>query len=82
MEKKTEFYLIQSFTGELICKGTNLNEVVKPALAIASTGNYGIYRCWCEDNRLYIDAGPKVFYVIADTLEGVEILKNRMKGDK
>ena len=82
MEKKTEFYLIQSFTGELICKGTDLNEVVKPALIIASTDNYGIYRCLCEDNRLYIDAGPKVFYVIADTLEGVEILKNRMKGDK
>ena len=82
MEKKTEFYLIQSFTGELICQGTDLNEVMKPALAIASTDNYGIYRCWYEDNRLYIDAGPKVFYVIADTLEGVEILKNQMKGDK
>ena len=64
MEKKTEFYLIQSFTGELICQGTDLNEVVKPALIIASTDNYGIYRCWYEDNRLYIDAGPKVFYVI------------------
>ena len=82
MEKKTEFYLIQSFTGELICQGTDLNEVVKPALIIASTDNYGIYRCWYEDNRLYIDAGPKVFYVIADTSEGVEILKNQMKGDK
>ena len=82
MEKKTEFYLIQSFTGELICQGTDLNEVVKPALIIASTDNYGIYRCWYEDNRLYIDAGPKVFYVITDTAEGVEILKNRMKGDK
>ena len=82
MEKKTKFYLIECFTGEVICVGTDLNEVVKPALAIASTDNYGIYRCWCEDNRLYIDAGPKVFYVIADTSEGVEILKNRMKGDK
>lgn len=82
MEKKTEYYLIQSFTGELICKGTDLNEVVKPALTIASADNCGIFRCWCEDNRLYIDAGPEVFYVIADTSEGIEILKNRMKGDK
>ncbi len=80
MEKKTEFYLIQSFTGELICKGTDLNEVIKPALAIASTDNCGMFRCWCdEDNRLYIDAGPEVFYVITDTSKGVEMLKNRMK---
>ena len=82
MEKKTKFYLIECFTGEVICEGTDLNEVVKPATDTAVTQNYGIYRCWYEDNRLYLDAGPKVFYVIADTLEGVEILKNRIKGDK
>ena len=76
---KMEFYLIESFTGELICKGTDLNEVMKPAFTVAFTDNYGILRCWYENNRLYIDAGPKMFYVITDTLKGVEMLKNQMK---
>lgn len=82
MEKKTKFYLIECFTGEVIYEGTDVKEVMKPAMDIAVTQNYGIYRFWYEDNRLYLDAGPRLFYVITDTSEGVEILKNQMKGDK
>ncbi len=82
MENVNRFYLIESFTGEVISEGENLNEVMKPAWEVASVRNCGISRCWYMDNRLYIDAGPRVFYVIASALEGVEVLKNRMKGNE
>lgn len=78
MEKKTRFYLIECFTGEVICEGTDAKEVMKPATDIAVTRNCGIYRFWYEDNRLYLDAGPRLFYVIADNLEDMEKLVKQM----
>ena len=65
MENRTTFYLIDEYTGELICKGVNYMDVIKPALNLAYEQNYGLIRYWI-DKKLYIDAGPRMFYIIAD----------------
>lgn len=65
MQGKTNFYLIDSFTGEVVSEGDNFMDVVKPAFKVSSEQNHGFIRYWV-DKKLYIDAGPRVFYIIAD----------------
>ena len=65
MQSKTNFYLIDSFTGEVVSEGDNFMDVVKPAFKVSSEQNHGFIRYWV-DKKLYIDAGPRVFYIIAD----------------
>ena len=81
MENRTTFYLIDEYTGELICKGVNYMDVIKPALNIAYEQNCGLIRYWF-DKKLYIDAGPRVFYIIADTDEGMKFLQNKLSGEE
>lgn len=84
MENKTTFYLINEYTGELICKGVNYMDVIKPAFNLSREQNYGLIRYWFEpkEKRLYVDAGPEVFYIIADTKEGMEFLQNKLSGEE
>lgn len=65
MQSKTNFYLIDSLTGEVVSEGDNFMDVIKPAFKLSSEQNHGFIRYWV-DRKLYIDAGPRVFYVIAD----------------
>ena len=81
MENRTTFYLIDEYTGELICKGVDYMNVIKPALNLAYEQNYGLIRYWF-DKKLYIDAGPRVFYIIADTDEGMKFLQNKLSGEE
>ena len=81
MENKTTFYLIDEYTGELICKGINYMNVIKSALNFAHKQNCGLIRYWF-DKKLYIDAGPRVFYIIADTDEGMKFLQDKLLGEE
>ena len=76
MENKTKFYLIECYTGELLESGTDFQKIVEIPKSVAKQDNYGLMRYWfeSEEKRLYIDAGPIVYYVIADTKEGTDSL--------
>ena len=76
MQGKTNFYLVDSRTGELLESGTDFQKVVEIPKSVAEAHNCGLVRCWfeSEEKRLYIDAGPVVYYVIADTKEGTNSL--------
>ena len=78
MENKTKFYLIECYTGELIESGTDVQKIIEIPKSIAKQHNYGLIRYWFEpeEKRLYIDAGPIVYYVIADTKEGTNSLSD------
>ena len=65
MQSKTNFYLIDSLTGEVVSEGDNFMDVIKPAFKLSNEQNCGFIRYWV-DKKLYIDAGPIVFYIIAD----------------
>lgn len=84
MENKTTFYLIEEYTGELVCKGVNYTDVIKPALNLSREQNCGLIRYWFEpeEKRLYIDAGPVVYYVIADTKEGMKFLQDKLSEEE
>lgn len=78
MENKTTFYLIECYTGELLESGTDFQKIVEIPKSVAKQHNYGLMRYWfeSEEKRLYIDAGPIVYYVIADTKEGTNSLSD------
>lgn len=78
MENKTKFYLIECYTGELLESGTDFQKVVEIPKSVAEAHNCGLMRYWfeSEEKRLYIDAGPIVYYVIADTKEGTNSLSD------
>ena len=78
MENKTKFYLIECYTGELLESGTDFQKIVEIPKSVAKQHNYGLMRYWfeSEEKRLYIDAGPIVYYVIADTKEGTNSLSD------
>ena len=65
MQSKTNFYLVDYHTGEVVSEGDNFMDVIKPAFKLSSEQNHGLIRYWV-DKKLYIDAGPRLFYIFAD----------------
>ena len=84
MQSKTNFYLVDCRTGELLESGTDFQKVVEIPKSVAEAYNCGLVSCWFEpeEKRLYIDAGPVVYYVIADTNEGYDSLLDLFFGGK
>ena len=84
MQGKTNFYLVDCHTGELLESGTDYQKVIEIPKSVAEAHNCGLVRCWFEpeEKRLYIDAGPVVYYVIADTNEGYDSLLDLFFGGK
>ena len=78
MENKTKFYLIECYTGELLESGTDFQKIVEIPKSVAKQHNYGLMRYWfeSEEKRLYIDAGPIVYYVNTNTKEDTNSLSD------
>ena len=80
MQSKTNFYLVDYHTGEVVSEGDNFMDVIKPAFKAAEQ-NHGLIRYWV-DKKLYIDAGTRVFYIIADGDVDTESLLNLLGGEE
>lgn len=65
MQSKTNFYLVDYRTGIVVSEGDNFMNVIKSAFEVSNEQNHGLIRYWV-DEKLYIDAEPRVFYIIAD----------------
>lgn len=76
-KEEVKFYLVDSDTGEMIVEGINYQEVIQPVVKIARKENGGLIRQWLVEKRLYIDAGPKVFYIISNTSDGIDHLLSK-----
>lgn len=57
------------YTGEVLTKVANKEELMQVVSKLALELNYGIYRSWKVDGIAYFDCGPRVYYVDADILQ-------------
>ena len=44
MRSKTNFYLVDYHTGEVVSEGDNFMDVIKPAFKVTSEQNHGLIR--------------------------------------
>lgn len=57
------------YTGEVVAKVADKEELMQFIGKQALELNYGMYRHWKVDGIAYFDCGPRTYYVDADILQ-------------